>query len=56
MGYVCHYHYIDVATFVFFGDSIVEAANYGLKRGDVTGSTNMNIDTSALTQIQISKT
>ena len=56
MKYVCHYYFIDVTTFYFLGDSIAKSANCGLKRGDVTVSTNMNIDTSTLTQIQISKT
>ena len=41
---------------MFFGDSIVEASNSGLKGGNVTISTNMNIDTSAFTQVQIGKT
>ena len=55
MKYVYHYHFIDVTTFDFLGNSIVEVANCGLKRGDVAASTHMNIDTSSLTQIQISK-
>ena len=49
MKYLCHYHFIDVATFDFVGDTVVEVANCGLKRSDVTVFTNMNIDTSALT-------
>ena len=56
MEYLCHYKFIDVTTFDFVGDSIVEASNSGLKRGNVTISMNMNIDTSALTQVQIGKT
>ena len=55
MEYLCHYKFIDVTTFDFVGNSIVEASNSGLKRGDVTFSTNMNIDTSVLTQVQIGK-
>ena len=55
MEYLCHDKLIDITTFDFAGDSIVEASNSGLKRGGVTVSTNMHIDTSALTQIQISK-
>ena len=51
MKYLCHYEFIDVTTFDFVGDSIIEAANCGLKRSDKKLSTNMNIDTSALTQI-----
>ena len=54
--YLCDFYFINVTTFDFLGDIIVEAANYGLKRGVVTVSTNMNIDTQALNQIQISKT
>ena len=54
MKYLCHYHFIGVTTFDFFGDSIVEGANCVLRRGDVTIPTNMNID-AMLTQIQISK-
>ena len=56
MEYLYHYKFIDVTKFDFVGDSIVEASSSGLKRGDVTVSTNMNIDTSALTQVQLSKT
>ena len=51
MEYLCHYKFIDVTIFDFICDSTVEALNNGLKRGDVTFSTNMNIDTSALTQV-----
>ena len=31
MKYLCHYHFIDVTTFDFVGDSIAEAKNCGLK-------------------------
>ena len=55
MEYLCQYHFTDVTTSDFADDSIVEATNCGLKRGDVTISTNMNIDTAVLTQINISK-
>ena len=55
MEYLCHYYVIDVNIFIFLSDSIVEAANYGLRRGDVIVSTNMNIDTSELTQIKVSR-
>ena len=48
--------FIDVTIFDFFGDSLVEASNSGLKWGDVTVSSYMNIDISALTQVQIGKT
>ena len=50
------YQLIDVTPFKFLGDSVVEGANCVLKRGNVTIFKNMNIDTSALTQIQVSKT
>ena len=53
---LCHYELIDVTTFEFPGDSIVETENCELKRGDVTVFTNINIDISALTQFQISIT
>ena len=56
MKYLFHYKFINVTTFNFVGDSIIEALNSGLKRSDVTISTNTNIDTSALTQIQIGRT
>ena len=51
MRYVYHYHFISVTTFDFLGDITVEESNCGLKRGDVTVSTNMNIDISAMTQM-----
>ena len=38
MKYVHHYQFIDVTTFDFLGDSIVETANCVLKSGDVTVS------------------
>ena len=50
-----HYHFIDVTTLDSVGVSIIEGSNCGLKRGDNSVSTNMNIDTLALTQIQISE-
>ena len=55
MKYSCRYQFIDVTNFDFVRDNSVEAANCGIKRGDVTVCTNMNIDTSSLTQIQIPK-
>ena len=33
MKYMCNYHFIDVTTFDFLGDSIVEAASCGLGKG-----------------------
>ena len=56
MKYFCRYHFIDVTSFGFIGDSIVEGSNCGLKRGDIAISTNMNIDISGMNQVQISKT
>ena len=56
MEYLWHYKFIDVTTFDFVGDSIIEVSNSGLKRGDVNNvSTNMNIDISTFTQLQIGK-
>ena len=51
MEYLCDYKFIDITTFNFVGDSIIEASNNGLKRGDGTVSTNLNIDTSTFTQV-----
>ena len=51
MKCVFHYEFIDATIFDFLGDSIVEATSCGLKRVDVIVSTNMNMYTSALTQI-----
>ena len=55
MGFWCHYKFINITTFDFLDDSIIAALSYELKRGYVTDSIHMNIDTSELTQIQISK-
>ena len=55
MKYLCHYHFINITQFDFLSDSIVEVAKCGLKSDNVTVSTNMDIDTSSLTQIQISQ-
>ena len=33
MDYLCHYEFIDVTTFDFIGDSIIEAVNCELKKG-----------------------
>ena len=51
MEYLCYYHFIDVTTFNFLGDSIVEGANCGLEGGDVSVSKNMNIHTSSMAQM-----
>ena len=53
LKYVCHCYFIDVTTFGFVGDSIAEAANSGIKQGDVQVASNMTINTSAATQLKI---
>ena len=54
--YISHYHFKDIATFGFLGDSIVEAVNSSIKnpKSYLHVSTNMRINKSAATQIQIS--
>ena len=49
MKYLRHYEFMYGTAFDFVGDIIIEAISCGLKRGDVTVSTNVNIDTSAMT-------
>ena len=44
-----------ISTFGFLGDSIVEAANSGIKSGSVRVGTNMKINLSGSTQIKISE-
>lgn len=51
--YISHSHFFDRTTFDFLGDSIVEAVNSGLKEGTQHVNTNMTINTSAATQINI---
>ena len=46
---------MSVSTFGLLGDSIVEAANSGIKYGSVIVATNMSINLSGSTQIQISE-
>ena len=53
LKYICHCYFIDVTTFGFLGDSIAEAANSGIKNGDVKVASNMTINTSAGTQLKI---
>ena len=55
LEYVAHYNFMNVSTFGFLGDSIVEAANSGIKCGSVRVATNMNINMSGSTQIKISE-
>ena len=49
--YLLHYHFADVCTFDFLGDSIVEASNYNVKKGPQSVNAKMNIDTSAITLV-----
>ena len=51
--FVAHCYFKDVCTFDFKGDSIVEAANSGLKGGSLSVSTSMKIHTSGGTQLKI---
>ena len=51
--FVAHCYFKDVCTFDLKGDSIVEAANSGLKGGSLSVSTSMKIHTSAGTQLKI---
>ena len=55
LQYVAHYNFMSVSTFGFLGDSIVEAANSGMKSGSVKVATNMTINLSGSTQIKISE-
>ena len=55
LQYVAHYNFMSVSTFGFLGDSIVEAANSGMKSGHVKVATNMTINLSGSTQIKISE-
>ena len=56
LQYIAHYHFIDVTTFEFLGDSIVEGANSSVKNAKlpIHVNTNMTINTSASTQLKIS--
>ena len=53
LNHICHYNFLNVTSFDFLGDSIVEAVNSGMKHGDQQVNTNMTINTSASTQIDI---
>ena len=46
---------MSVSTFVFLGDSIVEACNSAMKTGSVKVATNMTINLSGTTQIKITE-
>ena len=51
--YVAYCYFKDVCTFDFKGDSIVGAANSGLKTGSLSVFTSMKIHTSAGRQLKI---
>ena len=55
LEYVAHYNFMRISTFRFLNDSIVEAANSGIKPGSVRVATNMKINLSGSTQIKISE-
>ena len=55
LQYIAHYNFMNVSTFGFLGDSIVEACNSALKTGSVKVATNMTINLSGSTQIKISE-
>ena len=50
--YLLHYFFIDVATFDFVGDSIVEGANFPIKHGPLKVSSKMDISNSGYTQLK----
>ena len=53
LKYISHCYFIDVTTFGFLGDSIVEAVNSVIKTGDIKVASNMTIDISGGTQLKI---
>ena len=55
LEYIAHYNFMRISTFGFLGDSIVEAANSGIKSGSVRVATSMKINLSGSTQIKISE-
>ena len=55
LQFVAHYNFMNVSTFGFLGDSIVEACNSAMKTGSVKVATNMTINLSGSTQIKISE-
>ena len=52
LKYISNCYFIDVTTFVFLGDSIVEPANSGTKTGDIKVASNMTINISSGTQLK----
>ena len=55
LSFICNCYFKDVTTFGFLGDSIVEAANSGLKSGVVNVSTNTTINNSGSDQLMMTK-
>ena len=55
LEYVAHYNFMRISTFGFLGDSIVEAADSGMKSGSVRVATNVKVNLSGSTQIKISE-
>jgi len=53
--FFAHCYFLNVCTFNFKGDSIVEAANSGFKSGSLSVNTSMKIHTSTSTQVKIGK-
>ena len=50
--FLLHPYFKNIATFDFIGDSIVESANFNLKKGPISVNNNMDIACSALTQVK----
>ena len=55
LKYISHYYFIDVTTFVFLGDSIVETANSGIKTVDTKVASNMTINIFGGTQLKMNE-
>ena len=54
--FLLHPYFKNVTTFNFIGDSIVESANYNLKKGSISVNNNMDIACSALMQVKATET
>ena len=50
--FLLHYYFMDIATFDFLGDSIVESVNFSLKKGNLKVSSKMDISNSGFTQLK----
>ena len=53
--FVVHCYFLNVCTFGFKGDSIVEDTNSGYKSGSLSVNTSMKVHTSTSTQVKISE-